>query len=57
MNFIYKTATQQDIDILVTTRIKVLRAANKLADQVDMSEVAAQSRDLKRRQPYRNTGL
>ena len=45
MNFIYKTATQQDIDILVTTRIKVLRAANKLADQVDMSEVAAQSRD------------
>lgn len=40
MNFIYKTATQQDIDILVTTRIKVLRAANKLADQVDMSEVA-----------------
>lgn len=62
MNFIYKTATQQDIDILVTTRIKVLRAANKLADQVDMSEVAAQSRDyyeksLKRRQPYRDTGL
>lgn len=45
MNFIYKTATQQNIDILVTTRIKVLRAANKLADQVDMSEVAAQSRD------------
>lgn len=39
MNFIYKTATQQDIDILVTTRIKVLRAANKLADQVDMSEL------------------
>ena len=34
MNFIYKTATQQDIDILVTTRIEVLRAANKLADQV-----------------------
>ena len=45
MNFIYKTATHQDIDILVTTRIEVLRAANKLADQVDMSEVAAQSRD------------
>ena len=45
MNFSYKTATQQDIDILVTTRIEVLRAANKLADQVDMSEVAAQSRD------------
>lgn len=38
MNFIYKTATQQDIDILVTTRIEVLRAANKLADQVDMSD-------------------
>ena len=45
MNFIYKTATLEDIDILVTTRIEVLRSANKLSDQVDMSEVAVQSRD------------
>ena len=45
MNFTYKTATLEDIDILVTTRIEVLRAANKLDDQTDMSEVAVQSRD------------
>lgn len=30
MDFTYKTATLEDIDILVTTRIEVLRAANKL---------------------------
>ena len=34
MDFKYKTATQEDIDILVTTRIEVLRAANKLEDQI-----------------------
>ena len=45
MNFTYKTATLEDIDILVTTRIEVLRAANKLDDQTDMSEVTVQSRD------------
>ena len=45
MDFKYKTATQEDIDILVTTRIEVLRAANKLDDQADMTEVAGQSRD------------
>ena len=45
MDFKYKTATQEDIDILVTTRIEVLRAANKLDDQTDMSEVTVQSRD------------
>ena len=45
MDFKYKTATQEDIDILVTTRIEVLRAANKLDDQADMTEVAVQSRD------------
>ena len=39
MDFKYKTATQEDIDILVTTRIEVLRAANKLDDQADMTEV------------------
>ena len=44
MNFTYKTAMPEDIDILVTTRIEVLRAANKLDDDVDMTEVAVQSR-------------
>ena len=38
MNFIYKTAMPEDIDILVTTRIEVLRAANKLDDDVDMKK-------------------
>ena len=42
MDFKYKTATQEDIDILVTTRIEVLRAANKLDDQADMTKVAEQ---------------
>ena len=45
MDFTYKTATLEDIDILVTTRIEVLRAANTLDDQTDMSEVTVQSRD------------
>ena len=43
MNLIYKKATVNDIDILMETRIKVLRAANKLSDDIDMSEVERQS--------------
>lgn len=39
----YKRATIEDIDILTETRIEVLRAANQLSDQVDMSEVREQS--------------
>lgn len=35
----YKRATMEDIDELVRTRIIVLRAANKLSDDVDMSVV------------------
>ena len=31
MNLTYKRATLEDIDILVKTRIEVLKAANKLA--------------------------
>lgn len=38
MGLIYKRATIEDIDILTETRIEVLRAANKLSDDVDMSE-------------------
>ena len=40
----FRKATIEDLDVLVTTRIEVLRAANKLGADVDMSEVALQSR-------------
>ncbi len=43
--YIYKKATLADIEELVQTRIAVLRAANKLSDDVDMSEVEKQSRE------------
>ena len=43
MNLIYKRATLEDIDILTETRIEVLRAANKLSADTDMSEVERQS--------------
>lgn len=43
MKLVYKRATIEDIDILTETRIQVLRAANKLSDDVDMSEVKVQS--------------
>lgn len=42
-NFEYKKATIEDIDELVRTRIVVLRAANKLSDDVDMSMVEQES--------------
>lgn len=41
----FRKATIEDLDVLVTTRIEVLRAANKLDASVDMSEVERQSRD------------
>ena len=41
----YRRATIKDLDELVRTRIEVLRAANKLDESVDMSEVERQSRD------------
>lgn len=43
MSLIYKKATLEDIDILTETRIMVLRAANQLAEDVDMSVVKKQS--------------
>lgn len=43
MNLTYKKATIEDIDILTETRIEVLRAANKLTRDTDMSEVKKQS--------------
>lgn len=50
MELIYKRATTDDLDILTETRIIVLRAANKLSDDVDMTEVKKQSYEY-----YKNT--
>lgn len=44
MDLIYKKASLSDLEILTETRICVLRAANKLTDDVDMTEVREQSR-------------
>ena len=44
MNFTYKTATIEDLDVLTKSRIEVLRAANKLDESVDMSLVEKESR-------------
>ena len=45
MKYDYHRATLKDIDILVRTRVEVLRAANHLDDDVDMSEVEQASRE------------
>ena len=45
MNLLYKRATIEDIDMLTKTRIRVLRAANSLSDDIDMNEVEKQSYD------------
>ncbi|MBR0367970.1 MAG: GNAT family N-acetyltransferase [Clostridia bacterium] len=45
MNIEYRRATADQIELLVKTRVEVLRAANRLDDSADLSEVAAQSRD------------
>ena len=42
-NYEYKKATIEDIDELVRTRIIVLRAVNKLSDDVNMSVVEKES--------------
>lgn len=39
----YRKATIADLEILTETRIEVLRAANQLSDDADMSEVKKQS--------------
>lgn len=43
MDLIYKQATIEDLDLIVKERIKVLRAANKLDDEYDMSKVEKES--------------
>lgn len=45
MDLEFKKATISDIDILTETRIVVLRAANRLSDDVDMSDVKRESYD------------
>lgn len=49
MNIIYKKATLDDLDLLTRTRIEVLRAANKLGSDVDMSIVESGSREYYKR--------
>lgn len=43
MALIYRKATLSDLEILTETRIEVLRAANQLSTDIDMSEVKRQS--------------
>jgi len=43
MSLIFKKADISDLDILTKTRIKVLRAANGLSDETDMSLVEIES--------------
>lgn len=45
MNLKYMKATLDDIDILTETRLEVLKAAYKLSDDVDMTELKTQSYD------------
>ena len=44
MDLKYRKADTEDLDLLVQTRIEVLRAANRLSDDADMREVGEQSR-------------
>lgn len=49
MNPDYRKATIRDIDLLTKTRIEVLRAANQLSDDTDMTEIERQSYDYYRK--------
>jgi len=44
MNITYRKGTMGDIDLLVKTRIEVLRAANKLNEHTDMTAVEQETR-------------
>lgn len=44
MELVYRRAGLEDLELLVRTRIEVLRAANGLADTVDMSDMEEQAR-------------
>lgn len=43
MSIVYKYASINDIDMLVKTRIEVLKAANCLDDSTDMTKVESES--------------
>lgn len=45
MEFVYRRAGMSDLEILVKTRIEVLRAANHLSDEINMAFVEEQSRE------------
>lgn len=45
MSYTYRRASLEDINVLSKTRIQVLRAANDLSEDVDMSFVEQQSRE------------
>ena len=45
MKLIYKKATMEDIALLTKSRIEVLRAANHLSEDIDLTEVERQSFD------------
>lgn len=45
MELIYRRAGIEDLELLVQTRVEVLRAANCLGEGADMTEVARASRD------------
>ena len=49
MGLNYRKATVEDIDLLTKTRIEILRAANGLSDDTDMSEVERRSREYYRK--------
>ena len=45
MRYVYTRADIGDIELLVSSRVMVLKAANKLPDDADMSEIERQSRE------------
>ncbi len=55
MSLNYKKATLDDIEILTETRITVLKSANRLSDDADMSEVKKQSYEYYREAIENNT--
>lgn len=57
MNLTFKKATMEDLDILTETRIQVLRAANKLSRDIDMSDVKKQSYDYYKKALYDGTHI
>ena len=49
MDLIYHRATAEDLEVLTRTRVVVLREANGLPANADMSQVEAQAREYYRR--------